>query len=88
MGNSISVINEAGESVKIDIIGKFFIKEIDREYIMYTLNDDGVSEQVIVLIAQIKTENGKMQLLSIPDEERNLVMVFFDNIRDNACNRR
>lgn len=88
MENSINVINEIGESVKIDIIGRFLIKEVNKEYIMYTLNDDGVSEQTIVLIAQIKTENGKMRLLSIPDEERNLVMVFFDNIRDNACNRR
>ena len=55
---------------------------------MYTLNDDGVSEDVIILIAQVENIDGKLKLLSIPDEEKNMVALLFDNIRDTACGRR
>lgn len=83
--NSKEVINEMGQSVTIDIIGQFRIDEVDRQYVIYTLNDDGVSEELIILIAQVEMENGKMKLLSIPDKERNMVVAFFNNIKDNIC---
>lgn len=82
--NGLEVINEIGELVKINVIGQFKIDELNRKYIMYTLNDDGVSEDVLLLIAQVEIVNGKMNLLSIPEEEKNMVISFFDNIRDSA----
>lgn len=82
--NELEVINEIGELVKINVIGQFEIDELNRKYIMYTLNDDGVSEDVLLLIAQVEIVNGKMNLLSIPEEEKNMVISFFDNIRDSA----
>lgn len=86
MDNNIrEVINEVGQSVKIEIIGRFRIAEVDREYIIYTLNDDNISDEVIVLIAQVKIENSKMKLLSIPDKERNMVVAFFNSIKNNIC---
>lgn len=84
----IEVINEIGELVKINLIGQFKLEEYNKEYIMYTLNDDGVSEDVIILIAQVENIDGKLKLLSIPDEEKNMVALLFDNIRDTACGRR
>lgn len=82
--NKLEVINEIGELVKINVIGQFEIDELNRKYIMYTLNDDGVSEDVLLLIAQVEIVNGEMNLLSIPEEEKNMVISFFDNIRDSA----
>ena len=84
----IEVINEIGELVKINLIGQFKLEEYNKEYIMYTLNDDGVSEDVIILIAQVENIDCKLKLLSIPDEEKNMVALLFDNIRDTACGRR
>lgn len=84
----IEVINEIGELVKINLIGQFRLEEYNKEYIMYTLNDDGISEDVIILIAQVENIDGKLKLLSIPDEEKNMVALLFDNIRDTACGRR
>lgn len=86
--NIVEVINEIGELVKVEVIGQFKIEEFNREYIIYTLNDDGISDDVIVLVAQIEMVDGKMKLLSIPDEERKMVMLFFDNIKDTACGNR
>lgn len=83
--NCKEVINEMGQSVKIDIIGQFRIDEVDREYVIYTLNDDGTSEELIILIAQIVTEDEKIKIISIPDKERNMVVAFFNNIKDNIC---
>ena len=82
--NKIEVINELDELVKINVIGQFAIEELNREYILYTLNDDGNSDDVIVLVAQVESKDGKMKLLSIPEDEKNMVALFFDNIKDSA----
>lgn len=82
---SKEVINEMGQSVMIDIIGQFKIDEVDREYVFYTLNDDGTSEDVIILIAQIVMEDGKAKIISIPEKEKNMVIAFFNNMKDSIC---
>ena len=82
---SKEVINEMGQSVMIDIIGQFKIDEADREYVFYTLNDDGISDDVIILIAQIVMEDGKAKIISIPEKEQNMVVAFFNNMKDSIC---
>ena len=88
MINSVNVINENGENVKIDVIMRFKIEEYNKEYIVYTINDDGKSEDVYVCIAGIVENNGKMQLRLIPEQEKNMVLVFYDNLRDSICGAR
>ena len=82
MITGFNVINENGEEVKIDIIMQFKIEENDKEYVVFTVNDDGVSEDVYVNIAGIEDKDGKYQLRLIPEEEKNMVLVFYDNLRD------
>jgi uncharacterized protein YrzB (UPF0473 family) len=82
MITGFNVINENGEEVKIDIIMQFRVEENDKEYVVFTVNDDGVSEDVYVNIAGIENIEGKYQLRLIPEEEKNMVLVFYDNLRD------
>ena len=85
MINSVNVINEIGQYVKIDVIMAFKIEKYNKDYIVYTVNDDGKSEDVYMCIAGIQEINGKKHLRLIPEEEKNMVLVFYDNLRDNIC---
>lgn len=82
MITGFNVINIDGEEVKIDIIMQFKIEENNKEYVVFTVNDDGVSEDVYINIAGIEDKDGKYQLRLIPEEEKNMVLVFYDNLRD------
>ncbi len=88
MISSVNVINENGDTVKIDVIMRFKVEEYDKEYIVYTINDDGKSEDVYVNIAGITEENGQMKLRLIPEQEKNMVLIFYDNLRDSICGAR
>ena len=59
MITGFNVLNENGEEIKIDIIMQFKIEENNKEYVVFTVNDDGLSPDVYVNIAGIKEENGK-----------------------------
>lgn len=88
MINSIEIINEEGQSVNINIIVQFSIEELNKQYIVYTINDDGVSEKVPVLIAETSDENGKYMLKKIPENEVKTVLMFYDNVRDTLSGKR
>ena len=88
MVTGFNVINENGEEVKIDIIMQFKIEENNKEYVVFTVNDDGKSEDVYINIAGIEEVNGEYRLRLIPEEEKNLVLVFYDNLRDTISGNR
>ncbi len=88
MITGFTVLNENGQEVKIDIIMQFRIEENNKEYVVFTVNDDGVSEDVYVNIAGIEEVDGNYQLRLIPEEEKNLVLVFYDNLRDTISGNR
>ena len=88
MVTTVKILNDAGEEILIDVIMRFKIEENNKEYVVYTINDDGKSEDVYVNIAGLKEENGKYQLRLIPEQEKNLVLVFYDNIRDSISGKR
>ncbi len=88
MITGFNVINENGEEVKIDIIMQFKIEENNKEYVVFTVNDDGKSDEVYVNIAGLTNVNGQYQLRLIPEEEKNLVLVFYDNLRDTISGNR
>lgn len=83
-----NVLNENGEEVKIDIIMQFKVEENNKEYVVFTVNDDGKSEDVYINIAGLEEVNGEYRLRLIPEEEKNLVLVFYDNLRDTISGNR
>ena len=88
MINTLGIINEDGESININIIMQFRIEELDKQYIVYTVNDDGVSEKFRVLIAETTNEDGKYALKKIPENEVKTVLMFYDNVRDTISGKR
>lgn len=88
MVTGFKVINENGQEVNIDVIMQFKIEENNKEYVVFTVNDDGVSEDVYVNIAGIENVNGEYRLRLIPESEKNLVLVFYDNLRDTISGNR
>ena len=88
MITGFNVLNENGEEVKIDIIMQFKIEENNKEYVVFTVNDDGKSEDVYINIAGIEEDDGEFKLRLIPEEEKNLVLVFYDNLRDTISGNR
>ena len=88
MITGVNVLNENGQEVKIDIIMQFRIEENNKEYVVFTVNDDGVSDDVYVNIAGIENVDGEYRLRLIPEEEKNLVLVFYDNLRDTISGNR
>ena len=88
MITGVNVLNENGQEVKIDIIMQFRIEENNKEYVVFTVNDDGKSDDVYVNIAGIENVDGEYRLRLIPEEEKNLVLVFYDNLRDTISGNR
>ena len=88
MITGVNVLNENGKEVKIDIIMQFRIEENNKEYVVFTVNDDGVSDDVYINIAGIENVDGEYRLRLIPEEEKNLVLVFYDNLRDTISGNR
>ncbi len=83
MIDSITVVNEEGKKVKINILVMFKVLEYKKEYIVYTVNDDEKSETVPVFITEMEqTEDGTFRIKLIPEAEKHTVLAFYDNVRD------
>ncbi len=78
MGNKITFDRENGETITVDVILGFEIEELNKKYIAYTLNDNGEDEDVDVLISEV--ENNKLK--SIPDEEINIVLEYYNEAKE------
>ena len=87
MITGFNVINENGELVKINILMQFKIEETNKEYVVFTVDDDGKSENVYVNISGIELDDGIYKLRLIPESEKNMVLLFYDNIRDSITGK-
>lgn len=83
MKNSLTVKNENGEEITLEIILNFKIEEYGKNYVAYTLNDDGVSETVNVCISEIEYLEDVPFVKSIPEEEVPTVVAFYNHIKNN-----
>ena len=88
MITGLTIINQENKEIKIDVLMSFKIKENGKQYIIYTVNDDGKSDDVYINISGLVEENGKYRLSLIPESERNMVLTFYDNIRDTISGNR
>jgi uncharacterized protein YrzB (UPF0473 family) len=84
--NRRTVRTENGEDVTIEILVNFKVEEYDKEYVGYTLNDDNNSFKVKVFISEIQYDaSGKARVSSIRDDEKDLVLCIYNNIRNSIC---
>lgn len=78
MNNRITFDREDGETITVDVILGFEIEELNKKYIAYTLNDNGEDEDVDVLISEVENNS----LKSIPDEEINIVLEYYNGAKE------
>lgn len=85
--NILKTINEFGEEITIELLFNFEIKELNKNYVVYTLNDDGVSEDVNVLISEMYYEDKTPRIKSIDESEKEMVVLFYNNIKNSIVNQ-
>lgn len=84
MKNTMIVTDDKGNKIEVEIVANFKIKEYNKEYIIYTLNDDGVSETVNMYISQVDLSSNPPKFIPIPEEEIKMVLSYYDFIRDHV----
>ena len=77
MDNRVTYDREDGGTITIDLILSFEINELNKKYIVYTLNDNGLDEDVDVFISEL--ENNKIK--SIPNNEVEMVLEYYENAK-------
>ena len=80
--NEIKVKNDEGKEITVKSLGTFKIEELGKEYVMYSLNDDKPETELgaILLGELIQDEDGNYQVVGILDEEKEMVVAFYNEI--------
>lgn len=84
MDNYVIVKDEAGNNIKIEVLFSFRVSEFNKEYVAYTLNDDGVSEIEAVFISEMDPTTKK--LISIPFEQKEFVLQAYNETKNMIMN--
>lgn len=84
MDNYVVVEKENGEKIKIEIILSFVVEEVGKEYIAYTLNDDGKSDVEMVMISEIDMQTQKIK--AIPESEKDIVLKYYEDAKNIILN--
>jgi uncharacterized protein YrzB (UPF0473 family) len=79
MKNIKTVYSENNKPITVEIFFSFEIEELNKSYIVYSVNDDDINEDVNVLISEIHDN----RIVSIPEKEKEMVLLFYENIKDN-----
>lgn len=75
-----TVIN--GKEVFVEVIGGFRVEDLDKEYVLCTYDDDKESEKVLMVILEVELDEfGNRNLVSIPDEEKEIVLNCYNAIK-------
>lgn len=83
MKNILKTINELGQEITIEILLSFKIEELNKQYVVYTINDDNISEDVSVIISEIYYENNIPKIKSINEDEKEMVILFYNDIKNS-----
>lgn len=77
-----TVIN--GKEVSVEVIGGFRVEDLDKEYALCTYDDDANSDKVMMVILELNVdEYGIKTLVSIPDEEKEIVLECYKAVKQN-----
>lgn len=80
-----TVIN--GKEVSVEVIGGFRVEDLDKEYALCTYDDEANSDKVMMVILELNVdEYGFKTLVSIPDEEKEIVLECYKAVKQNILN--
>ena len=81
MRNVITVKDSNNQDMIVELLFNFKIDKLGKEYMVYTINDDNVSETVNIFISEVEYENNIPKIVPIKDDEKEMVLMFYDSIR-------
>lgn len=84
MNNYVIVKDENNNDIKIEVLFSFRVDEFNKEYVAYTLNDDGISETEAVFLSEINPITKK--LISIPFEQKEFVLQVYNETKNMIMN--
>ena len=77
-------VNLDGKEVMVDFLGGFGIDELEKEYALCSYDDGEDKDNVLVAILEIDHDyNGEEVLVSIPDEEKEIVLNFYNAFKNS-----
>lgn len=83
MINKKVVKNEKGEDVVIELLMTFSVEKTNKNYVVYTINDDETNAKATILISEIQQKEDKVVVVDIPEEEKELVINCYNDIKNS-----
>lgn len=78
------VTDDAGNQIKVQVIFGFEVEEYNKNYIVYTTESDSSSDEINVMISEFDKKT--YEIKSIPEDEMNTVMEFYNNAKNIILN--
>ena len=82
MKNILKTVNENNQEITIEILLNYKIEEYNKEYVVYTINDDESENDALVFISELYYENNVPKIKSIDENEKEMVLLFYNNIKN------
>lgn len=77
-----SIVNN--KEIDVDVIGGFKIDELQKEYALCVYDDNKESDKVMISIMEVDTDEwGNQTLVSILDDEKEIVLSFYQSFKDS-----
>ena len=77
----IKFIDENGKEITISVIGFFRVNELEKEFIMYSMVDDNVDNDMgHVILGEVVKYDGIVQILGIESDEKDMVLAYYNEI--------
>ena len=70
-----------GKKLDVEIIGGFEIQDLEKSYVLCSYDDDENSEEAFVVIMEVVNNEDGMNLVSIPDDEMDAVLAFYQSMK-------
>lgn len=87
MEKEIIIKDESGVDITISIVGEFKIDDLNKEFIIYSIVDnDDASTKGQIIIGEVIRDNDNLQVLGIKEDERDLVLAFYNEISEQLGN--
>ena len=80
MGNIATYRNENNELITVEVLILFNIEKTGKSYVAYTINDDGISENVNVFISEIEYNGDVPRIVPIKEDEAEMVLMFYNSL--------
>lgn len=83
MNNIVTYKTENNDFITVELLTKFSVEKIGKEYVAYTINDDGVSDNVNVFISELEYDGETPKVVQIKEDEAEMVLMFYNSINFN-----